>query len=490
VHLAERIAAPLILIGASSYIVVYVVIACIRLAYPFELEWMEGGAVMHVQRILDGQPLYGAPHLDFVAYIYTPFYFYVASVPAAFIGNGFLPLRLVSFIASLGCFALVFLIVKRRTSSSYAPLAAAGLFAASFRLTGAWFDIARVDSLSLVLLLAGIYLFESPRAAVRSWASALLLFLSFFTKQTTLVVSACLAASACLTRRGLERVLFALVFGLLLGLSSLAMNATTDGWYGYYVFDLPTQHEISTALLLRFWTGDISHLAVALAFSLFAILNRRGRPGIPERVIQDGLLFGGLLLSSYLSRIHAGGYDNVLMPAAAGIAIYFGLGLAEAVHRLRDLPTARLAVTVCAAIQFLSLVYSPARQIPSVADQRAGEQLLERISEFPGEVYWSEHPWYLKVMGKPAQAQDMAVFDIVRGTRSAQLTQFLAADLAGAVDSGRYEAFVLDTPAFTLRPPGFETHYVLVDAGLTGRRFAPVTGARRKPTFLFVRASR
>ena len=167
------------------------------------------------------------------------------------------------------------------------------------------------------------------------------------------------------------------------------------------------------------------------------------------------------------------------MPAAAAIAIYFGIGFAEATRRLDGMHARRLLVIFAAGLQFLMLVYSPRNQIPSQADRAAGEKLLERVWNIPGEVYWA-----------PMQAQEMAVVDVLQDSQSAELGEFLEADLAGAVASGRYSAFVFDRRTFALWSPDFDAHYALVDADLTGGPFYPVTGARRKPTFLFARRAR
>jgi hypothetical protein len=59
-------------IAGAAYLLVYIVIALMRDWYPFELEWLEGASVVHVQRVLDGRPLYVPPSLDFVPFIYPP----------------------------------------------------------------------------------------------------------------------------------------------------------------------------------------------------------------------------------------------------------------------------------------------------------------------------------------------------------------------------------------------------------------------------------
>ena len=91
---------------AAAYILVYLAVALLRLRYPFQLEWIESGSLDQVRRILSGRKLYARPSLGFVSFIYTPVYFYVSAAAARVLGDGFLPLRLVSLAASLGCMGL------------------------------------------------------------------------------------------------------------------------------------------------------------------------------------------------------------------------------------------------------------------------------------------------------------------------------------------------------------------------------------------------
>src|SRR5437867_9503324 len=84
-----------------AYVIAYLAVALLRLRYPFELEWMEGADLGHVERLLRGQPLYGRPSLEFAPFIYPPLYFMAAAWVTKLIGLGFPALRLVSFVASL-----------------------------------------------------------------------------------------------------------------------------------------------------------------------------------------------------------------------------------------------------------------------------------------------------------------------------------------------------------------------------------------------------
>src|SRR6478736_2503153 len=78
-----------------------------RLFYPYELEWIEGGSLQVVVRILDGFPVYSLPTPEYVAPLYMPFYFYVSALSAKLFGVGLPALRLVSYLASIMTCALI-----------------------------------------------------------------------------------------------------------------------------------------------------------------------------------------------------------------------------------------------------------------------------------------------------------------------------------------------------------------------------------------------
>src|ERR1700749_2005972 len=129
--------AGLVAIGAYLYI------ALSRLTYPFALEWLEGNSLVEVHRILAGQPLYPAPSAQYVPDGYPPLYFFISASVARVLGVSYLSLRLVSLLSSLACFALLARLVQRETGSIAAGTGAAGAFAATYLVAGAWFDIGR-----------------------------------------------------------------------------------------------------------------------------------------------------------------------------------------------------------------------------------------------------------------------------------------------------------------------------------------------------------
>ena len=51
-----------------------------RVVYPWDIEWMEGGMLVHVYRLQNDLGLYVRPSADFVPYIYPPLYPWLMSI--------------------------------------------------------------------------------------------------------------------------------------------------------------------------------------------------------------------------------------------------------------------------------------------------------------------------------------------------------------------------------------------------------------------------
>jgi uncharacterized membrane protein len=95
----------------------------------------------------------------------------------------------------------IFRFVKQETANIHAASLATGLFAATFRIGGAWFDIARVDSLFLMLVLVGLYMVRFHTAYTPVMCAGLILSLAIMTKQTALIVAAPVVFCLTITER-------------------------------------------------------------------------------------------------------------------------------------------------------------------------------------------------------------------------------------------------------------------------------------------------
>jgi 4-amino-4-deoxy-L-arabinose transferase-like glycosyltransferase len=180
--------APAALVGLAGTLAIGVLAFVVlhRLRYPYELQWMEGGAVDHVRRVLHGQAIYAPPTRSFASYAYPPLYWWVSAPVAAVVGTGLTALRLVSVASTVATLAILALVVRRETGHWAAGLISAGAYAGAFAATGASYDVARVDPLMLALLLGGMVIAIRTERLSAALAAGLLLALASLTKQTAL----------------------------------------------------------------------------------------------------------------------------------------------------------------------------------------------------------------------------------------------------------------------------------------------------------------
>ncbi|HUC04767.1 MAG TPA: glycosyltransferase family 39 protein [Acidimicrobiales bacterium] len=500
-HRAFSVSRGLVVVIALVPTLVYLFVALRRIGYPYELEWLEGGAVEIAGRVAHGQSIYVAPSLHYVPYPYTPLYFWVSGGLARIMGVGFLPLRLVSLASSLGACALLTRIVWRETGDVVAGIVASGLFTATFAVSGAWLDIGRVDSLALFLLLLTLYRARHAHGVRDGIVVGVLAFLAFFTKQSNLVAMVPVVAMLVVFRRRVGVPALATVAVLVVG-STYLLDASTHGWYGYYVFEeLFHQGEVHS-VWKTFFTKDLWHAPWAIGLGLAALslfVLRRGSAST------DWLYWGsaviGLLLSSLVSRLHSGGGQDVLIPAFAATALVGAFGydalLRVAVgvraggdgHRwLAAVPAATgVALAVVVGVQIGALHYSPSRYIPTASDRRAGDRFIASVRRIPGPVIVADHPYYDTLAGKASWAQGEAVHDIMRAGPSRARTD-LTASIETLLRSARPVTVLADGPTSAFGPlsvPYFRlTPTKVFDCT---RCFFPVTDIKLRPGFLFVR---
>ncbi len=479
-QLAERVLGWLLYAAAAGFILAYLYIASQRIGYPYELEWMEGASVDHVARLLDGEKLYVEPTPDFVPFIYTPGYFYAAAGLARVFGVEMMPLRLLSFLASLGSLALIGRFAQRETGRRASGLVAAGLFAASFPLSGSWFDLARIDSLFLLLLLAGCDRVRASRSLAGAVAAGLLLALAFQTKQSALVVAVPVLLTAAVLR-GRQGLVAGLAFAAGVALSVGALVASHPHWFWYYTMQLPRQHPVAAASLSEFWTVDVAAIPVAFGLGAAYLIHRVAR----ERgAAIDHLVFAGAMLAcAWLSRLHGGGFVNVLMPLHAAIAIAAGCswGSAAVGSGPRWL---RPAIGAALVGQFVLLVYDPSSAVPSARHRTAFDALVERIREIDGPVIVPYHGHLTALAGKERHAHTMAVADVLRGTdRALRSRLYLAID--ERIERREFGAIVLDDPSW--HRAKLERHYRYAGPSVPdSEAMRSLSGAPQRPWLLYL----
>jgi hypothetical protein len=440
-----RVAKSLTTLAAIAYILIWIVLAVVRAAYPFELEWMEGEMVDHVRWLLAGNPLYAEPSMEFISSIYTPLYFYVSSLFTLFTEEGYFPLRLVSIFSTVGCLWLICLFVRRATGRWSYGLIAAGAFAATYRAGGSWFDLARVDMLALLLAIAALYLIRF-RETIIGWSLAgALLALSVLTKQSFLLAAIAVLCFGFFRER---KIFLAGIFSfslLLIG-SALALNINSGGWFWFYTMEVPSQQEVFLSYPIKFFRHDLMGvLPVGMAAGLFLLLLPRDRQDRHERWFYV-LAASGFLLSALFPGMKIGGYDNSLIPAYLILAILFGVGLAESLNRVpQTMPYLQSFIWSLCLLQFSLFAYRADLDIPTKAESAANRHLIERLRSIEGEMYMPSHGYLSALAGHKTFTHIAPLQDILWCGDSATVHR-LTLELDSFVFHGDLKAIILDQP--------------------------------------------
>ena len=434
-----------------GFVLLFLLVAARRMRYPFELDRMESGMLTTVWRLRHGFPLYTAPSLDWAPFLYAPLFFYVSAAVTRVAGMGYGALRLVSTLATLGSFALIFLLVWTETRRVAAGLFAVGLFASLYPIVFAWFDVGRVDSLSTFFFLAALY----ATRRLHPLAAALLWLLAFLTKQTFLPLG--LAVFLIEWQRPRRLLSGMLAFLLTAGASVLWLNHSSSGWFSFYAFGTPGVLGWSAHTALMFPFADLlAPWPIAVGLILFA----GAFTGVRWRD-RDGsyLLIVTVLLTAaiWYVRAHAGANLNALIPLYAWMAVLAGIAVDRLLRRAaespvslsRPIPFAAL-IWLLAGLQLAAHLYRPA-EIPR-GDLAARQQFLEALRSTPGDVWVVDHSYDSILAGKPVHA-DMDALDAVlgRGYQPA-LLQF-----AQQMSHQHFAAVVLDRGPEAYKPEGLFT---------------------------------
>jgi hypothetical protein len=441
-----------------------------RAPFPLDLEWMEGGMLLHAQRLAAGQTVYVEPSLDFIPFFYTPLYPALLALLSKAVGLGYFMGRLVS-LGSLAA-ALGLLVAgavgqgaafggRGRALGAAAGLAGAGVVVGGFVFSGTFYDLVRADA--LLLALEALALFVAYRGT--TWRSAAVagaaIALAFFTKQTASVVGVAIGLGLLATnlRRGL---VYGLVAAPLLGLGLWFLNATSDGWFWTYIFKGHQNHEF-------YWARAFRETPLVLgrhgAFTFGALALAAVGLALGGRLQRRDLLLGAAAVGGVVAACVGFGtqwaVENAYIPAvyfpAFAAALLGARLLAHGAHsaRVGAAATAALAVAALGGQALADGRPDGRRFAPGPADRAAARVFLERLRALPGDLFVPFHPYYAVLVGKRPYLHRMGVWDVAGFYgRPRGLDEAIAAQ--------RFDHVVMD---WKVRPsdfPGLDARYRIV----------------------------
>ena len=468
----------------------------VRVGYPYDLEWMEGGMLHHALRIRSGEGIYAPPSIEFIPYLYTPLYPAILAMLGGVVGISYTVGRIISVISLIGI-AVVSAVQLGHRRHAHADLGATGagialalgLFAAAYPATDGWYDLVRADTLFLFMVTSAI-------AALPAWsrvgaglgghartaAGGVLLALAFFCKQTGIFYVA--LGGAIVLVYNWRRVPAYVVGAGAVGLGfTWLLDRTTDGWYWTYVSKIHRAHDFN---MDRFWRsfgnilwqptldrtswaplGAAISIVVGGALVLLAVTRWRRR-AFPRQARPLVLWTATYAVSTVVGAIGWGtefAHFNAYMPAflhgalAAGAAVPAVVACARllAGERPRAGAIATGAGLAAAAVLAFACVigrWQPRTYTPTADDVAAGDRLIARVKQLEGEVWMPSHPWYLQLAGKTPRAHRMGIRDVTwRQTRVVE-------GLEPALARHAFTALILDEPdIYNREVPGLSRDY-------------------------------
>jgi hypothetical protein len=442
----ERITRWLAIAVGAGYIGLVLALGIMRLAYPYEVEWMEGAMMDHAMRIIEGKAIYTAPTIDFVAWLYPPLYYYAVAAMIKIAGVGFFAGRFVSFLSTIVTVALLGLTVKRITKNSLFSFFAVALYFATYHATGFYFDIVRNDAFftMLIVLTASVAMWYRGRTGVI--ITAVLLAICFLTRQQAIFFLPPLAFWFW-WRDHTDGWLFSVVAIVLSLLLIFYINHATNGWLTYYMFRIPSakRADFSWVRMIDVLPGYVFGAFTTFSLSAMALIALHAGDKKAFWNSETGLLILmaiAALVAGAFSIGNEGGFANVIMPFAAFVVPLLPIALAELPQT--QVKFAPLAYTLL-LIQFLALYFNPLSEkmvIASAHQRSGGDRFMRHLAAIPGEVFIPYHGFITRQAGKPSHAHVLSSLDVLRVHDST--ARRLQADYDSAYVQHRFSAIILE----------------------------------------------
>lgn len=244
----------------------------LRVGFPLELEWMEGGTLHQAWRLQQGLPIYGPPTPDFVPFLYTPLYPSLVAALGLVLPLGYGLARAISIAAVLASCAALWRLCRFEHKPIAHRALAIGLFLSGYVFSFRWLDLARGDALFLALLAWGLVLLrESEGSWTKAIVAGALVALGFWTKQTAavFVLGSGLAGLLVAPRQVWA---YAGAITVLAGGGVLLGQWLTDGWLWTWIYELHQTHAFNHERFRTKTWGMFMHAAPFLVVLVLALL--------------------------------------------------------------------------------------------------------------------------------------------------------------------------------------------------------------------------
>ena len=321
-----------------------------------------------------------------------------------------------------------------------AALAGAALYAAAYPWTREWFDLARLDSFYILLLLLALLStrYLHPILAAMVWT------LAFLAKQTIFPVALIML---CLDWKRPRRLLLGVgSFLLMTAVCSRLLDHATNGWFWFYAFTVP---HANADLLLRpavFYVFSQWIAPFGVALLIIAIAWVWARPSLASFRTRFYLLAAVTLFGlCWFLQAHGGATANTPMPAYAILAVIFGISFARLDYsiclRFAGGGAGFSAGSRCDSVS--RWVYNPHDVMPHHELVASQDDLIAWLRFFPATSTFQ--PIRMRQCWRASSGTPIILPCTTRSVRSCpKMDDTVRAKIAGEVDQNKFDAIVLD----------------------------------------------
>jgi hypothetical protein len=434
---------------AGLFMLAFVVIASLRLPYPFEINWSESAMHSMVAARMLGRPLYTSPSIfDGASCLYPPFFVDLSALVGRLLhidGNSvsFLPMRLVSIVSSAGIFIGALWVLRGRKAMTWRmAFALAAIFPATYGRLEFWYDNARVDTLFVFLLFVSTALLLESESLWSAALAGVFGALATLTKQPGLLLMGLVGLDTVFVKRRVGRAAaFALAFACSI-LTYLWVNGDLlNPLFYFWMLRAAGSRPLLWASFLRGPLFLVAVIPFAVFFAAAALILRfrsRGEASAAPLARLEwswSLVFGLWTLASLILRAKEGASINYFMPSISVGAMAIAEGTRWiARHGLDERRIAGLA----AVAQLAMLAYNPALFLPTAEAVKEAGQLVETLKKVDGPIWFPTFPSFAAMAGKPWVAHYGTLTDL-DVTNPGQV----ARDVSRAIRSRWFGALIL-----------------------------------------------
>ena len=461
---------------AVAWVIGLGIVFVLRLTFPLELEWMEGGVLHQALRLQRGEPIYPPPSVEFVPFLYTPLYPAVLAVLGSVLPLDYVLARVVSILSVVAIGAAVWRAVVFEGKPRSHRILAVGLLCAGYVFTFRWLDLARPDALYMASTLWGLVLLRQSRGKVRTVVAAgLLIALGFWTKQTaaTFVLASGIGALLVAPR---QSWIYAATIAVVAGGGVLVGNAMSDGRLWHYIYELHQAHAFNDERFTKKTWGMFVHAApflvvlLVIAVGHFVRALRRSRQAeAPSAPPWRGWTYWGLMAATGLL-VSALGYStqwaepNAFIPGVVMGAVF--LAVALPVGGRLEIAALVLAGGQLLFAALLEPMYQPIqddgckaigksyawqnldRTVPTAKARADAAALRASLEVQRGAVLALSRPWWSVLAGGPGHVGSMGLNDVTPEQRAAMMQALRESVAAGQYDRIWFEG---EPPKWLLR---------------------------------------